>query len=392
MKMIERDMTQKLIECSKTFPVVTILGPRQSGKTTLARTTFKDYGYVNLEDPETFDFAQSDVNGFFATFKAPLIIDEIQRVPKLASKIQVLVDESGRNGQFILTGSFQQALKSTISQSLAGRTAILNLLPLSIYELNKAGYDTGRDEFMYQGFMPRLYSQGQPVDMLYSSYFQTYIERDVQSIVNVKMKYEFERFVRLLAGRVGQTVNLESLSNDVGASVTTIRNWISVLESSFVVFKVEPYYENFTKRLVKTPKIYFTDTGLLCYLLGIHSHEQVARDPLVGSIFENMAMLEILKAQFNHGREKSLYFFRDSKGFEVDAIMPSANGRFIPIEVKSSMTFSKGFTANLQKMEKFSGKAERPTVFYSGELEGESNGVLFRNYRHIGRFVEESSV
>lgn len=208
MKLIERAMSTTLIKYADSFPVVTILGPRQSGKTTLARTTFPSYSYVNLEDPEIFAFAMSDI---FETFKASVIIDEIQRVPKIVSKIQTIVDSSDANGLFILTGSFQQPLKSSISQSLAGRTAILNLLPLSISELNNSGIDLDRDEYLYQGFMPRHYSQHQEVEMLYSSYFQTYIEKDVQTILNLKSRWNFEKFILILAGRIGQVVNLEVL-------------------------------------------------------------------------------------------------------------------------------------------------------------------------------------
>lgn len=380
-------MKSALLKHAKNFPVVTILGPRQSGKTTLAKSTFPEYEYVNLEDPEIFDFAMSDINGFFDTFKAPLIIDEIQRVPKVVNKIQAIVDNANENGMFILTGSFQQALKSTISQSLAGRTAILNLLPLSIEELMDAGIRKERDDLIFEGFMPRHYSQNQDVGMLYSAYFQTYIEKDVQTILNVKSKWVFDNFIRILAGRIGQVVNLESLANDVGVSASTISAWISVLESSYVIFKVEPYFENFTKRLIKSPKIYFTDTGLACYLLGIRNIEQVSRDPLIGNLFENMAMLEILKAHYNKGQEKNLFYFRDSKGFEVDAIIQTSQGGFIPMEFKSSKTFSNDFGVNLRKMCSISHKANNPTVVYAGEVEGMSNSINYINFKNLKTFI-----
>lgn len=387
MKHIEREMKSALLEYAKSFSVVTILGPRQSGKTTLAKATFPSYGYVNLEDPEVFDFAMSDINGFFDTFKAPLIIDEIQRVPRIVNKIQTIVDNANENGMFILTGSFQQALKSTISQSLAGRTAILNLLPLSISELMDAGIRKERDDYIFEGFMPRHYSQHQDATMLYSAYFQTYIEKDVQTILNVKSKWVFENFIRLLAGRIGQVVNFESLANDVGVSASTISAWISVLESSYVIFKVEPYFENFTKRLVKSPKIYFMDTGLACYLLGIRNVEQVSRDPLIGNLFENMVMLEILKAHYNKGKEKNLFYFRDSKGFEIDAIVSNSQGGFIPMEFKSAKTFSIGFAVNLRKMCSISDKANNPTVVYAGELEGVANSVNYINFKNMKSFI-----
>ena len=391
MKFIEREMNSALLKYAKSFPVVTILGPRQSGKTTLAKATFSSYGYVNLEDPEVFNFAMSDINGFFDTFKVPLIIDEIQRVPQIVNKIQTIVDTTNESGMFILTGSFQQALKSTISQSLAGRTAILNLLPLSIWELQNAGIEMERDDFIFQGFMPRHYAQHQDVDMLYSAYFQTYIEKDVQTILNVHSKWVFEKFIRLLAGRIGQVVNFESLANDVGVSATTISSWVSVLESSYVIFQVEPYFQNFTKRLVKSPKIYFMDTGLACYLLGIHNVAQVSRDPLIGNLFENMVMLEILKTHYNRGKEKNLFYFRDSKGFEIDAIVPTSQGGFIPIEFKSSKTFSTDFTVNLRKICNITSQAINPTVVYSGNLEGVSNSIKFINFKNLNAFINLKS-
>lgn len=387
MNEIKRLIDSELKRCAEFFPVVTILGPRQSGKTTLAKTFFSDYSYINLEDPEYFELAKNDINAFFSTVKMPVIIDEVQRVPEVLSKIQVIVDKEKSNGKFILTGSFQQGLKAAISQSLAGRTAILNLLPFSIKELNSAGFDFSKDEFLYKGFMPRHYSENQPVDLLYRSYFQTYVERDVQSLLNVKHKNLFEKFLRLLAGRIGQVVNYESLANDTGVSKTTISEWISVLESSFIIFKLEPYFENYTKRLVKSPKIYFYEPGLASYLLGIKNAEQVSRDPLVGNLFENMVILEILKAQYAKGLEKSLYYFRDSKGFEVDLII--ANGRdIIPVEIKSASTFNKDFCRNLKKMCGFAKNAYSPTVVYSGDIELESEGIRFINFKNCGNLIE----
>ena len=387
MNEVNRFLDSELKRCAQFFPVVTILGPRQSGKTTLARIFFSDYTYINLENPEYFDLATNDINAFFTLIKSPVIIDEVQRVPELLNKIQVIVDESKTNGQFILTGSFQQGLKSAISQSLAGRTAVLNLLPFSISELNSAGFDFSRDEFLYQGFMPRHYAEGQPVDLLYRSYFQTYVERDVQSLLNVKNKTVFEKFLHLIAGRIGQVVNYESLANDAGVSRTTIEQWISVLESSFIIFKLEPYFENYTKRLIKSPKIYFYDTGLAAYLLGIKNAGQIARDPLVGNLFENMVILEILKAQYAKGMEKSLFYFRDSKGFEVDLII--AEGRsIIPVEIKSAFTFNKDFSRSLKKMCAFAENAHSPTVVYAGETEVNSEGISFINFKKSGSLIE----
>ncbi|MBO7135694.1 MAG: ATP-binding protein [Spirochaetaceae bacterium] len=386
MQDIIRKAEAELKRCAEFFPVVTILGPRQSGKTTLSRMFFKDYTYYNLEEPDLYSLATSDVNAFFDMVKTPCIIDEVQRVPQLLNKIQVLTDKTKNNGQFIITGSFQQGLKEAISQSLAGRTAILNLLPFSILELNDAGLDFSRDDFLFQGFMPRLYAENQPADLLYRSYFQTYVERDVQSLLNVKNKAQFEKFLHLLAGRIGQVVNYESLSNDTGVSSTTIAEWISVLESSFIIFKLEPYFENYTKRLIKSPKIYFYESGLAAYLLGIRKAEQIPRDPLVGNLFENMVILEILKAQYNKGLEKSLYYFRDSKGFEIDLLI--ADGRnVIPVEIKSASTIAPDFSRNLKKFRSFAKNTESPAVIYSGNLEYESDGIRYINFKHSGNLV-----
>ena len=386
MKDIRRLAENELQRCADHFPVVTVLGPRQSGKTTLVKSYFKNYSYINLEDPEFYDLAKNDVNAFFSMIKGPVILDEVQRIPELLDKIQVIVDERKENAQFILTGSFQQGLKSAISQSLAGRTAIINLLPFSIQELNSVGIDFSKDEFLYQGFMPRLYSEGQPADLLYRSYFQTYVERDVQTLLNVKNKALFEKFLHILAGRIGQVVNYESLANDTGVSKTTVEQWISVLESSFIIFKLEPYFENYTKRLIKSPKIYFYETGLASYLLGIKNPDQISRDPLVGNLFENMVIVEILKSQFNKGMEKSLYYFRDSKGFEIDLII--ADGRkIIPVEIKSASTYNRDFSKNLKKICSFAPNAFSPTVIYSGNLEIESEEVKYINFKNCGNLI-----
>ena len=383
---VRRRAENELQRCADHFPVVTVLGPRQSGKTTLVKSYFKNYSYINLEDPEFYDLAKNDVNAFFSMIKGPVILDEVQRIPELLNKIQVIVDERKENAQFILTGSFQQGLKSAISQSLAGRTAIINLLPFSIQELNSVGIDFSKDEFLYQGFMPRLYSEGQPADLLYRSYFQTYVERDVQTLLNVKNKALFEKFLHILAGRIGQVVNYESLANDTGVSKTTVEQWISVLESSFIIFKLEPYFENYTKRLIKSPKIYFYETGLASYLLGIKNPDQISRDPLVGNLFENMVIVEILKSQFNKGMEKSLYYFRDSKGFEIDLII--ADGRkIIPVEIKSASTYNRDFSKNLKKICSFAPNAFSPTVIYSGNLEIESEEVKYINFKNCGNLI-----
>lgn len=390
MEQIRREAQKALIEGATYFPVVTITGPRQAGKTTLARQTFPDHSYINLEDPEIFDFAKNDMSGFFERYKPPVIIDEVQRLPELLRKIQVLADQSKMKGRFILTGSFQTALKAAVSESLAGRTALINLLPFSIEELKDSARDFSRDDFLFKGFMPRLYSEGQPENLLYRNYFSTYVERDLQQILQVKNLSLFDKFIKILAGRIGQVVNAESLSNDTGVSAVTIKEWISVLESSFLIFKLEPYFNNYTKRLVKSPKIYFTETGLAAYLLGIKNAAQVSRDPLMGNLFENMVILEVLKKQLNNGGQKELYYFRDSKGFEIDLLVPSEGRKIIPVEIKAAQTYHADFTKNISKFMEFSPDAVNPAVIYSGEEEFSTKGVQFLNFKNAASLIKES--
>ena len=296
--MISREIEQELRQLLSEYPVVTLLGARQSGKTTLARELLSGWDYCNLEAPETRQLAVDDPKAFLAQFRGRAILDKIQRVPTLLSYIQVIVDESHQNGQFVLTGSHQLALREAITQSLAGRTSILNLYPFSIAELRDAGivFATPWD-YIYQGFLPRIYDQNQRPTQAYSNYYQTYIERDVRQLINLRDLAVFEKFIKLLAGRVGQLMDYSSLANDVGVSATAIRQWLSILEASFIVFKLSPYYENFGKRVVKSPKYFFTDTGLLAFLLGIEKPDQVARDPLVGQLFENLVVIECLKTR-----------------------------------------------------------------------------------------------
>lgn len=365
--MIARQIAEELAATAREFPVVTIVGPRQAGKTTLARMHFPDYAYANLEDPEVRSLATNDPNAFFSQFSAPLIIDEIQRVPELLSHIQIRADNAERRGQYILTGSHQTHLHEAVTQSLAGRTAILRLLPLSISELRNFGVEHDRDELIYRGFMPRLYAEKVDPTRLYRNYLQTYVERDVRQMLNVKSLTSFESFMRLLAGRVGQLLNLSSLANDLGISSTTLKEWLSVLEASYIIFRLNPYFENIGKRVIKSPKLYFTDIGLASYLLGIEGADVAERDPLRGNLFENMVVIEALKARLNTGREPELYFYRDNKGNEVD-ILFRQNRKLVPIEVKSAMTFNPEFAKGIGQFQKICPSAQSGYVIYSGEL------------------------
>jgi len=386
--MIHRAIQSQLLRLWASYPVVTITGPRQSGKTTLARTTFPDFRYVSLERPDIRQMAESDANAFLQAYPAPVIIDEIQRVPQLLSYIQVIVDEAGRNGQYLLTGSHQPQLNAGVAQSLAGRTGLLRLLPLSIRELSDAGITMQRDEYLFKGFMPRAYDNPLEPQTLYSDYFATYIDKDVRQMINIKSISAFETFIKLLAGRTGQLVNQSSLANDVGVSSTTIAEWLSVLEASFIVFRLPCYYENFGKRLIKSQKLYFTEVGLVTWLLGIHDPAQVTRDPLFGGLFENMVVVEALKARLNAGLDPELYFFRDSGGTEVDLLFRKSHDRLIPAEIKGGMTWSKEFAGNVIKLRKLSPKFTDGFVVYGGDLTPETDKVKFINFKDSAQIVE----
>ena len=371
--MIQRFIEVQLQRLAAQFPVITITGPRQSGKTTLAQHYFKDYDYVNLEDPEIRAYATEDPKGFLADHPAPLIIDEVQRVPELLSYIQVMADRDRKSGQYVLTGSHQPKLKAEISQSLAGRTGILQLLPLSIAEIAETDCSLNRDTLMYRGFLPKLYAMPEAdVELEYSNYFATYVERDVRQLINLQHQHEFEVFVRLLAGRVGQLLNLNSLADDIGISSKTLKEWLNILEASYIVFRLPPYFENFGKRLVKTPKIYFTEPGLAAWLIGIKSADMVKRDPLVGNLFENMVIIEALKARLNAGLTPDMYFFRDQRGYEIDMLI-AAERKLYPYEIKSARTWSSDFASNLKSFTERDAKIEKGTVIYAGDLKRSGN-------------------
>ena len=386
--MIQREIQQQLLKLAAMYPVVTITGPRQSGKTTLAKMTFPQYRYVSLENFDIRQMAEADPRGFLKSYAPPVIFDEIQRVPKLLSFIQTAVDEDKSYGQYILTGSHQPALGAGVSQSLAGRTGILQLLPLSISEMTASGITLERDQYLYSGFMPRLYDTTLDPKNLYRDYFSTYVEKDVRQMLNIKDLSQFETFVKLLAGRVGQLVNMASLAGDVGVSSQTLTQWLSVLEASFIVFQLPGYYENFGKRLIKSKKLYFTEVGLATWLLGINSPEQVARDPLFGGLFENMVVIEALKQRFNAGETAELYFIRDSQGLEADLLFRKNNQTLIPVEIKGGMTWNKDFCKNLLKFRKLSEKFQPGFVIYSGDLTPEIDGIRFLNFKDTGTAVK----
>lgn len=366
-RLLEKCLKRELLE----YPVVTLFGPRQAGKTTLARLCCPTFRYVSMEDKETREAASTDYKAFFANHPAPLIIDEVQRCPEIVSAVQTIVDERrDLCGQFILTGSQQTQLAAAVDESLAGRTSVLDLLPLSIAEIRERLHEETTNETLVRGFMPELYQRKMNATNYYRNYFRTYVERDVRRLINVRNLLQFERFVTLLAGRVGQVVNFSSLANETGVSTSTISAWVSVLEASFLIFRLPPYFTNIAKRIVKSPKIYFTDVGLATYLLGIEHPSQMTAHPLRGSLFENLVIADIRK-QFTHaGREARMFFYRTEKGFEVDVIVQSGN-RVIPIEIKSSMSFNKSLISNLEKYCEQDPLATTPRLIYDGEaMEG----------------------
>ena len=359
--MIKRAIEEKLKAAAKKYPVITLTGPRQSGKTTLLKYVFPDYDYVNLEDPDNRRYASEDSRGFLSQFVNGVIIDEAQRVPDLFSYIQGIVDNENKPGHFILSGSQNFLLLSGITQSLAGRTSIFHLMPFTKRELEnkkpfllndliKGSRNLSEDSDMYKiihtGFYPRIHDEKLDPQEWLADYFQTYIQRDIRTIINVGDIDLFADFVRLCAGRVGQLLNLSSLASDCGISHMTAQRWLSILESSFIVYRLRPYHRNFSKRIIKSPKLFFYDSGLLCYLLGIKTSEDVRFSPYRGNIFESYCISEFIKSAYNRKEDPRIYFWRDSTGHEIDMLIEDRN-KLIPIEIKSGETFNKSFLNGL---------------------------------------------
>jgi predicted AAA+ superfamily ATPase len=320
-----------------------------------------------MEDPENRSLATLDPKSFMQSYPDGAILDEVQRTPNLLSYIQVIVDESNQKGMFILTGSHQAELHSAISQSLAGRTSILKLLPLSLQEIRAANIQDPIEEIILKGGYPKIYKEHLPLSNAYSSYMQTYVERDIRQILQVKNVLQFEKFIKLTASRIGQLINFASLAADVGVSAVTIKEWISVLEATYILIRLEPYFENFGKRLIKSPKLYFADTGLACHLLGIDTVDQLRNDSLYGNLFENWVVVELMKFRWNQGMDHKLYFYRDVNGKEIDLLFQQGS-RLIPIEIKSGKTFSPSFLDGLRYFhEQAPQKALDGALIYSGK-------------------------
>ncbi len=380
--MIKRITSKLLIELAGYFKVVAVIGPRQSGKTTLVKALFPNKTYINLEIPANLNFAIDDPVGFLDQFKQGVIIDEAQKAPQLFSYIQDIVDKNNKKGMFILTGSNNFLLNKSISQSLAGRVAYLHLLPFSYQEIKSSSTLNDSSSFMLKGFYPPVYDHNIPFDLWYPNYIKSYIERDVRQIKNISSLIHFEKFIRLLAGRSGQELNYNSMSVELGIDLKTVQSWVSVLEQSFLVFLLKPYHKNFNKTIVKRPKLYFYDPGIVCSLLGITSREVLELHPLKGAIFETMVVSEIVKIQQSQTEKFQLFYWRDKTGREIDLIVEKSN-ESIPVEIKSGKTLQKSFFKNLIYWQKLSG-SKKSVLVYSGEIEqSRSNGTLVLNWKNV---------
>ena len=365
--MIEREIAPRLRSLFEQYPIVTVTGPRQSGKTTLCRETFPGLSYANLENPDLREFAQTDPRAFLAQYGDGAVIDEIQRVPELLSYLQGIVDEHGGNSLFVLTGSEQFPLSDAVSQSLAGRTALLRLLPFSLAERRRIGGSAEIDEMIFSGFYPRILDHGLEPRQALGDYFETYVERDVRGLGGVRDLTSFGRFMRLCAGRVGQLVNLSSLGSEAGISHPTVREWLAILERSYIVFQLQPYHANIGKRLTKSPKLYLYDVGLASYLLGIENAQQVATHPLRGQLFENLVIAETIKHRFNQGRDsRDLSFFRNANGLECDLLYPTGSSS-AAIEVKSGSTISSDSFSSLNRVAAQLSNLNHKAVVYGGD-------------------------
>jgi len=388
--MFPRLIARHLVELADKYPVVTITGPRQSGKTTLLRQTFPDKPYINLEAPDTRARFLADPRGFLARYPDGAIFDEFQRVPDLPSWLQVEVDEAPMPGRYLLTGSQQLEVMSRVSQSLAGRTALLKLLPLSLDELANAGINPTVDRMLHAGGYPRIHAQKIDPGQMLADYFDTFVQRDLRQLAEVRDLSLFERFVRLCAGRVGQLLNLNNLAADTGVSQPTARAWLALLEASYVVFLLQPHHTNLRKRLVRSPKLYFHDVGLASFLVGINQESQMATHPLRGPLFENLAVSEAVKWHFNRGQRPQLSFYRDSNGLEVDLLIERPDHP-VAIEIKSGATITDAMLGALRRHAVADPWASSIRMLvHGGDLDTTLSGVWLVSLPHFPIALEHS--
>lgn len=382
---IERQITGHLKKMLRKFPVVSLTGPRQSGKTTLLRSAFHDYKYYNLERPDTRELVLTDPLGFLKNAGKRVIFDEAQNLPELFSYIQVISDERKTNGQYILSGSQSFILNEKISQSLAGRVSVNILLPFGITEIGGARKQAPA-QLILKGFYPRVYDQKIDPDDFYPSYLQTYIERDIRMLRSVENLQNFSRFVGLCAGRIGQILNLTSLAGDAGIAVNTAKAWLSLLESSYVIYLLQPYHNNFNKRIIKSPRMYFYDTGLASSLLRIKNPEMLHTHYLYGALFENLVISEIIKSQVHSGRRPAVYYWRESNGNEIDCIIENEKGNITAVEIKAGETFASDHTRNLKLFPaEEKGKGIRKLLVYGGNENALVSGIELVSWN---RFID----
>lgn len=380
--MIIRKAASYIQSISKHFPVIFLTGPRQSGKTTLVKELFKELPYILLELPDQQRLAAEDPRSFLSRYPTGAILDEVQNVPELFSYLQGIVDEN-RKVKFILTGSQNFLLNEKISQSLAGRAGVATLLPLTLVELKEKILSSGLEDWIVRGFYPELYNQDMPPGLFYPSYVQTYLERDVRSLKNVGNLAQFNLFLKLCAGRVGQILNVSAVATEAGISVNTAKAWLSVLEASYIIYRLPPHYKNFNKRLVKSPKLYFIDTGLACHLLGITNPAQVQTHYALGALFENFVIMECYKQRLNQGKRDGLYFWKDNKGIEVDLLIEEGTN-LKAYEIKAGRTANHEYFKNLKYWSTLSGKkSEDCYVIYGGDLNQTTPGGQLKGWKDM---------
>ena len=382
-RLIEKNLKSAL----RNFPAVFIGGPRRTGKTTLVRQILKGYNYVLLDEMDVRSFALDDPRGFLEKHPPPVIIDEIQRAPDLTSYIQEIVDEKNREGMFILTGSHQFELADTINQSLAGRTALVKLLPFSFNELYGSSRKATLENILYTGFYPRIFDKKLNPSEASSFYINTYIERDLRNLINIRDLSKFENFLKFCAARTGQILNVSSLANDCGINSKTANSWLSMLEASYIITRLNPHHRNFNKRLIKSPKLYFWDTGLASFLLNITSVDHLQNHPLKGNLFETFIVTELLKQKFNSIKTSNLYYWRDNIGNEVDLILDYSNNQR-PLEIKLGKTISSDFLKGTQYYQKLNTAAYQPVVLYGGDKNIVMSNTRILSYKQIHRLKE----
>lgn len=386
-KYIHRELSSVLEEAYRYFSVITVTGPRQSGKTTLIRNLFPHLPYYSLECLDIRSFAENDPIAFLNQNEEGMILDEVHNAPDLLSYIQGIVDEHP-DKRYILSGSSQFAMLKRVTQSLAGRTAVFELMPLSYSETKDLTADVPLDKLLFNGFYPAIYSGRNVPEFLYPAYMKTYLDRDVRDLLQIKDMMQFHIFIKLCAGRIGSLFKASELANEIGVSPNTITSWLSVLQASYIVTLLPPYFENTSKRLTKMPKLYFLDTGLACYLLGIESPEQLSRDKMRGALFENFVVTEALKQRYNQGKESNLYFYRDSNQNEIDLLL-KRNTRLYGIEIKSSMTYHKDFEKALKRIDEWvKAPVDGKAVVYAGNFENTAGEIKLLNYTNMDEVLK----